>query len=85
GKPRAGHDVLYWEWAGNRAVRAGNWKLCWDRKVKRWELYDVVADRTEMHDRSKTNPGRVARLSKLWFAWAKKTGVRVARKKRQKK
>ena len=85
GKPRAGHDVLYWEWAGNRAVREGNWKLCWDRKFKRWELYDVVADRTEMQNLAERHPDRVSRLSKLWFAWAKKTGLRVGKRKRRKK
>jgi arylsulfatase A-like enzyme len=77
GKPRAGHKRLFWEWAGNRAVRQGNWKLCWDRKVTRWELYDVVADRTEMHDLSEKQPRRVKRMALLWFAWAKQTGVRV--------
>ena len=86
GKERAGHDVLYWEWSGNRAVRTGQWKLCWDKKVKRWELYDVVADRTEMHDVAGEHLDRVASMSKLWFAWAKKTGVRVGgRKKRKRK
>lgn len=76
GKPRKGHERLFWEWGGNRAVREGKWKLCWDKKVKHWELYDVVADRTEMNDRAKDQPERVDRLSKLWFAWAKKTGLR---------
>jgi len=76
GKSRAGHDVLYWEWAGNRAVREGRWKLCFDRKVKRWELYDIVADRTEMHDLAEKRPQKVERLKQLWLAWAKTTGVR---------
>lgn len=77
GKPRVGHKILYWEWAGNRAVREGNWKLCWDKGRKTWELYDVVADRTELSDLAKDHPGRVARMSKLWFAWAAKTGLRT--------
>ena len=85
GKTRVGHKFLYWEWAGNRAVREGNWKLCWDRGVKRWELYDIDADRTEMHNLANKHPDRVAKLSKLWFAWAKKTGLRVGKKKRKKK
>ncbi|GAB4137800.1 MAG: arylsulfatase [Planctomycetaceae bacterium] len=77
GKTREGHDVLYWEWSGNRAIREGRWKLCWDRKVKHWELYDVVADRTEMNDLASTHPERVDRMKQMWFAWAKKTGLRV--------
>ena len=47
GEERPGHDTLYWEWAGNRAIRRGDWKLAWDKKVKTWELYDLDADRTE--------------------------------------
>ena len=80
GNARKGHDTLYWEWAGNRAVRQGKWKLSWDRKVKQWELYDLVADRTETNDLAKGHSKRVERLSRKWIAWAKDTGVRVSRK-----
>jgi arylsulfatase A-like enzyme len=31
GGQRAGHDSLWWEFAGNRTVRDGDWKLCWDK------------------------------------------------------
>ena len=47
GEQRAGHEWLFWEWSRNRAVRHGQWKLCWDRNIGAWELYDLVADRTE--------------------------------------
>lgn len=77
GSTRAGHDTLCWEWSGNRAVREGDMKLCWDKGVKRWELYNVVADRTEMHDLAADRPELVEQFSAQWFAWAEMTGVRV--------
>lgn len=75
--------LLYWEWAGNRAIREGNWKLCWDRKVGRWELYDLVADRTERNDLAERHPQRVQRMRDMWFRWAAKTGVRVKKMPRR--
>ncbi len=76
GGTREGHERLYWEWAGNRAVRQGDWKLCWDRKVKRWELYNLVVDRTETRDLAAEHPERVKRLAAAWTAWAEKTGLK---------
>ncbi len=75
GKSRPGHDRLYWEWNGNRAVREGAWKLCWDRKVKAWELYDLEHDRTETQDLAADQPEVVQRLRDAWFTWAKQTGL----------
>ncbi|MGH7127271.1 MAG: sulfatase-like hydrolase/transferase, partial [Planctomycetaceae bacterium] len=77
GEEREAHETLYWEWSGNRAVREGDWKLAWDKKVRRWELYDLKADRTETNDLAAEKPQRVERMSKLWFAWAEETGVKV--------
>ncbi len=76
GDHRVGHERLFWEWAGNRAVRQGRWKLVWDRTIKRWELYDMVADRTEMHDLADDNPDLVGELRGAWDDWARRTGVR---------
>ncbi len=40
---------MFWEHEGNAAVRIGRWKLV--RKYPGpWELYDMEADRTELHD-----------------------------------
>ena len=77
GSTRAGHETLFWEWGGNRAVRQGDWKLCWDRKVKRWELYDLPRDRTEIRDLADKHPQLVDELGDRWFAWAKSTGLKV--------
>ena len=75
GKAREPHDQLYWEWSDHRAVRQGKWKLVWDRKT--WELYDIDADRTETNDLAKDQPERVEAMSKLWFDWADKTGLKT--------
>ena len=72
GKTRAGHKTICWEFAGNRAVREGRWKLVWDRSPRRWELYDLKADRTETVDWAEKDPDRVARMAAVWEAWAVK-------------
>jgi arylsulfatase A-like enzyme len=74
GKGRAGHEALYWEHEGNRAVRAGKWKLV-SRHPGGWELYDLEADRTELHDLAKDQPEKVKELQALYDAWARRCGV----------
>lgn len=74
GKTRPGHDALFWEHEGNRAVRAGKWKLV-SRFGMGWELYDLDADRTELHDRSAKEPALVKDLSTKYDAWAPRIGV----------
>lgn len=75
GQERQGHDVLFWEWAGNRAIRQGDWKLVWGTNRKTWELYDLAADRTETNDLAAEHPERVERMAQQWIAWAEQTGV----------
>jgi arylsulfatase len=66
--------TLYWEHEGNRAVRQGNWKLV-ARFHGDWELYNLAADRTELHDRAAEMPARVKELAALWQRWADRVGV----------
>lgn len=74
GGKRAGHDALYWEHEGNRAVRQGKWKIV-NRYPERWELYDMDADRTELHDVASQEPERVKNMIAMYDAWAKRCGV----------
>lgn len=67
-------EAVFWEHEGNRAVRSGKWKLV-SRHPGEWELYDLVADRTEADDLADDEPEKVARLASLWEAWAARTGV----------
>ncbi|MDT8389145.1 MAG: arylsulfatase [Lentisphaeria bacterium] len=69
-----GRDVLYWEHHGNRGVREGKWKLVAE-KNEPWELYDLEADRTELHDLVEKHPEKVEELKRHYFAWAKRCGV----------
>ena len=60
---------LFWEHEGNRAARDGRWKLV-ARKGHPWELYDIDADRAELHDLAALEPDRVSRMAKAWDDWA---------------
>lgn len=75
GKTRVGHETLCWEYAKNRAVRQGDWKLVWDKLIRKWELYDLSKDRTETHNLAETQPDTVNTLAAAWFTWADEMGV----------
>lgn len=65
---------LFWEHEGNRAVREGKWKLVAKHGGK-WELYDMVADRTETNNLAARFPVIVKDLSLTYEAWAKQHQV----------
>ena len=69
-------DALYWEHEGNAAIRAGDWKLVRLARNGPWELYNLKADRTELHDLAATEPQRVKDLVTQWQAWATRTHVK---------
>lgn len=68
------HEALYWEHIGNRGIRVGDWKLVAE-KDKPWELYDMKADRTELHDLSATMPDKVKEMETMWNTWAYRAHV----------
>jgi arylsulfatase len=65
---------IYWEHEGNKAVRDGKWKLV-SRFPDSWELFDMEADRTELHDLAATQPERAKSMAAMWDSWAKEIGV----------
>ena len=65
---------IFWEHEGNRAVRDGKWKLVAGFE-KPWQLFDMAADRTEMHDLAAKEPDRVREMAGQWEAWAARSYV----------
>ena len=77
---RQGHEAIYWEHEGNRAVRQGQWKLVsryegGQAKHGDWELYDLEADRTETDDLSEKQPDKRKQLATLYQQWAGRAEV----------
>ena len=75
GQKRPPHETLCWALYGNRAVRQGDWKLVWGASDRRWELYDMAADRTETNDLAAEHPQRVKAMAAEWERWARKCEV----------
>jgi len=57
--------TLLWEHYDNRAILRGKWKLVGLAK-KPWELYDIEADRSEMHNLATKHPDTAKELAELW-------------------
>ena len=76
GKKHQGHDTLYWEHMGNKAIRHGKWKLVSARKGK-WELYDIENDRTELNDLADKYPKKTEQMKVMFESWAKRCGIRL--------
>jgi arylsulfatase len=69
GRPLNREVPLFFEHMGNRGVRRGQWKIV-AVKGAPWELYDMQADRTELHNLAAEFPEKVKELSALYDAWA---------------
>jgi len=67
--------AMYWEHEGNRAIRAGKWKLVAKGKEGAWELYNLEADRTELNNLAQWYPERVKKLTEMWQRWAERANV----------
>jgi arylsulfatase len=58
-------DCLWWLHEGNRALRAGDWKLV-AAKGDPWELYNLKNDRAESQNLVKEHPEKAKELEALW-------------------
>lgn len=74
---------LGWYVFGSNAYRIGKWKLVWGITAKKWELYDMEADRTETFDLAGKHPEIVKKLSEAWRRWAARSDVSEDRKVEQ--
>ena len=66
---------LGWALYGSRAYRSGKWKAVWGVSAKKWELYDMQADRTETNDLAAVHPDILRRLIGAWQTWAQRSGA----------
>jgi arylsulfatase len=65
---------ILWEHEGNCAVRDGRWKLV-IKYPGDWELYDMIEDRTELHDLATSNVPQVDKMKALYAEWATRCGI----------
>jgi arylsulfatase A-like enzyme len=70
-----GGEPIFWERAGNRAVRKGKWKIVSTYPAYKWELYDLETDRGETTDIAASRTDIVNELSADYARWAERTGV----------
>ena len=79
GEPAAERGKLYWAYGGSAAMRDDDWKLVYDgRRARRWELYNLATDPTEMNDLASKHPDRVASMQAAWHTWAERVGAEEA-------
>jgi len=62
------HEALWWCHQGNQAIRIGDWKLTMRVGSKKWELYDLKTDRSEMNNLAGKHPDKVKTLADKWQA-----------------
>ena len=77
GETRDGHQDLYFEHEGGRALLSDDgWKLV-ASAGKPWELYHIASDATETQNLADAESERVATMNQLWIRWADRVGAQV--------
>ena len=68
-------DLLFFEHEGNRALRIGDWKAVargrHGQDNVKWELYNMAADRSELHDLARQQPDRLQQMVARWTSKAR--------------
>ncbi|RMG60683.1 MAG: arylsulfatase, partial [Bacteroidetes bacterium] len=81
GKEAAGHERLFWNLMGSRAVREGDWKLVANDRAaaeeprRVWRLFNMAEDPAELEDLAADYPEKVAELEAQYEAWAREVGA----------
>jgi len=71
------HEMLYWEFRSQTAVRQGLWKAIQTKPDRPWELYNLSRDISETTDVAAKHPERLARMKA--FAKASHKPVRAGK------
>jgi arylsulfatase len=66
---------IYFEHERNRAVRFGRWKLVAKANQKKWQLYDMEADRSETNNLADKYPEQTKKMAAMWKNWARRANV----------
>ncbi len=82
GKTIARTNPILFEHEGNKALREGKWKIVTNGGGP-WELYDMQADRTELHDLAAEQPDRVKQMAAEWEAMAERTHTETINRAKQ--
>ena len=72
------NDPIGFEHHGNLALRHGDWKIVsmyQKNQPRRWQMFNMVDDRTELTDLSESLPQKKSELIEKWNRWAKRVGV----------
>jgi arylsulfatase len=59
-------------------MRDGDWKIVSTYRLdqpRRWELYNMADDRTELNDLADAMPSRLQSMVGEWQSWADRVGV----------
>ena len=78
-KAKKPHDILYWRFGAQMAIRKGDWKLVrYDPNVDGKQggatpakLYNLADDIGESNDLAAKEPARVKELQAVWDEWNK--------------
>ena len=62
GRKQESHEMLYWEYGNQVAVRHGSWKAIKPGKNPQWALYDLSKDPSETTDLSSSEAGQLAKM-----------------------
>lgn len=72
------NEAIGYELSGSSAIFRGNYKLSMNPKPKgtgKWELYDIVADPSELNNLAEKHPDMVKELAQLYAQYEKDNGV----------
>jgi arylsulfatase len=60
------HEFIFFKHEGNKALRAGDWKIAAAGEGSPWELYNLATDRSETRNLAASNPEKLNELAAMW-------------------